>query len=104
MEHGVWLVFIAAERIMRGMRMLILGGTRLSGRFLVRELLAMGHEVILFHRGNNAANVPAGAEQIMAPAEPGTTADRYHLREFVAQFRDFAPDVVIHMIAFTRED
>ena len=49
------------------MRILILGGTRLSGPFLVRQLLALGHHVTIFHRNNNPYNVPAGVDQIVGP-------------------------------------
>jgi nucleoside-diphosphate-sugar epimerase len=89
---------------MRDMRVLIIGGTGLSGPFLVRELLEPGHRMMLFHRGTNAQNVPAGVEQIIAPMHIGATPDRYHLRAFASQFRAFAPEVVVHMIAFKRED
>src|SRR4051812_38205725 len=97
-------VFVRTLRIMVGMRVLIIGGTRLSGPFLVRHLLRLGHRVMLFHRGNNAANVAAGVEQIIAPQDPGAPADRYHLASFREQFAAFKPDVVIHMIAYTRAD
>ena len=86
------------------MRILIIGGTRLSGPFLVRNLLRLGHRVLLFHRGNNRSNIPAGVEQILAPPHPGASPDRYQLRNFAEAFRAFEPDVAIHMIAFTRED
>lgn len=33
------------------MKILIIGGTNFIGPFLVRHLLTMGHDVILFHRG-----------------------------------------------------
>ncbi len=86
------------------MRILIIGGTRLSGPFLVRNLLRLGHQVLLFHRGNNTQNIPTGVEQILAPPQPGTSPDRYQLRNFAEAFRSFKPDVAIHMIAFTRDD
>lgn len=86
------------------MRILIVGGTQLSGPFLVCHLLRAGHHVTLYHRGNHSHNVPAGVEQIIAPREVGPAADRYHLHTFAADFRRARPDVVIHMIAFTRQD
>jgi nucleoside-diphosphate-sugar epimerase len=86
------------------MRILIIGGTRLSGPFLVRSLQRAGHEVLLYHRGNNSENVPVGVQQIIAPAQSGPSQDRYHLHAFAERFRSFKPGVVIHMIAFTRED
>ena len=49
------------------MRLFIIGGTQLSGPSLVRHLLRLGHKVTIYHRGNHAKNVPAGAQQIIAP-------------------------------------
>jgi nucleoside-diphosphate-sugar epimerase len=83
---------------------LVIGGTRLSGPFLVRDLVRGGHRVSLYNRGNNSHLVPTGVEQILAPREQGPPSDKYHLRAFADQFRRLKPDVVVHMIAFTRED
>lgn len=44
------------------MRTLIIGGTRFIGVYLTQVLLAAGHEVVLFNRGNHP--VPAGVGQI----------------------------------------
>jgi nucleoside-diphosphate-sugar epimerase len=44
------------------MRVLIIGGTRFIGVYLTEVLLAAGHEVVLFNRGNHPA--PAGVTQI----------------------------------------
>ena len=44
------------------MRVLVIGGTRFSGRHLVDAALAAGHDVTVFHRGTNT---PEGI--------PGTT-------------------------------
>ncbi|MEM8545027.1 MAG: NAD-dependent epimerase/dehydratase family protein [Cyanobacteria bacterium P01_H01_bin.119] len=45
------------------MRILIMGGTRFIGVSLTRLLVAQGHEVVLFNRGNKPAPV-AGVRQI----------------------------------------
>lgn len=60
--------------------------------------------MIVYNRGDHAAAVPADVEQIIAPAEAGPTTDRYHLGVFADRFRARQPDVVVHMIAFTRDD
>jgi nucleoside-diphosphate-sugar epimerase len=86
------------------MRILIIGGTNLSGPFLVRHLLRLGHQVTIYHRGNHPENVPPQVEQIIAPRESGCADDRFHLRRFAAEFRSRKPDVAIHMMAFTRAD
>ena len=45
------------------MRILVMGGTRFIGIYLVKKLVALGHEVVLFNRGNNPSPVE-GLEQI----------------------------------------
>jgi nucleoside-diphosphate-sugar epimerase len=86
------------------MRVLVIGGTSLSGPFLVRDLVRMGHGVTVYNRGNHPENVPAGVEWVAAPREEGAVGDRYHLRAQAGRLRAVRPDVVVHMIAFTRED
>ncbi len=46
------------------MRILIIGGTRFIGVYLTKLLVAQGHEVVLFNRGNRPTPVP-GVEQIV---------------------------------------
>ncbi len=45
------------------MRILIMGGTRFIGVYLTKTLVAQGHEVVLFNRGNKSAPV-ADVQQI----------------------------------------
>ncbi|MGD1922431.1 MAG: NAD-dependent epimerase/dehydratase family protein [Pleurocapsa sp.] len=45
------------------MRILMMGGTRFIGVYLTKVLVAQGHEVVLFNRGNHPAPV-AGVSQI----------------------------------------
>jgi 2'-hydroxyisoflavone reductase len=47
------------------MRMLILGGTVFLGRHLVAAAQACGHTVTIFHRGQHAADLPAGVTEIL---------------------------------------
>ena len=44
------------------MRVLAIGGSGFIGRFAVRDLVEMGHEVTVFHRGVHAPH--AGARSI----------------------------------------
>ncbi len=46
------------------MRILIIGGTRFIGVYLTKLLVAQGHEVVLFNRGNHPTPV-SGIEQIV---------------------------------------
>lgn len=45
------------------MRILVMGGTRFIGVYLTQQLVAQGHEVVLFNRGNKPAPVE-GVQQI----------------------------------------
>ncbi|MBF2078216.1 MAG: NAD-dependent epimerase/dehydratase family protein [Synechococcales cyanobacterium T60_A2020_003] len=45
------------------MRILVMGGTRFIGVYLTQQLVAQGHEVVLFNRGNKPAPVD-GVQQI----------------------------------------
>ncbi len=45
------------------MRILVMGGTRFIGVYLVKQLVAQGHEIVLFNRGNKPAPID-GLKQI----------------------------------------
>jgi 2'-hydroxyisoflavone reductase len=47
------------------LRILILGGTGLTGPFQVRYALARGHHVTVFNRGRNNDRLPDGVEQLI---------------------------------------
>ncbi len=57
------------------MRILVMGGTRFIGVYLTKMLVAQGHEVVLFNRGNHAAPVD-GIVQIQ-----GDRTDAAQLKE-----------------------
>jgi nucleoside-diphosphate-sugar epimerase len=40
------------------MKILIIGGTNFIDPFVVRQLVTMGHDVTLFHRGKSKAELP----------------------------------------------
>jgi len=63
------------------MRVLIPGGTGLTGPFAVRRFHALGHDVTVFHRGEHEAELPAGVRHVYGDMAP----------------RDPSPDVVVHM-------
>ena len=46
------------------MNILIIGGTRFLGRYLVTAALARGHKITLFNRGNHSIDTPADVETI----------------------------------------
>src|SRR5688572_1611833 len=73
------------------MRVLVIGGTGFIGPFVVRELLRLGHEVAIFHRGRtSAADTGPRIETIIG--------DRKRLADSAARIRAFRPEVVVDVI------
>lgn len=73
------------------MRVLIIGGTGFIGSRVARHLLAGGHTVTVFHRGDTPA--PTRVAEVL-----GTEA---HLGAHAADFARLSPDVVVNMILGT---
>jgi len=78
------------------MKILILGGTGLTGPFTTRYLVEQGHQVTIFHRGKHQVDLPPGVNRILG--------ERRKLDEFTDEFKQMAPDAVLDMLAFTRRD
>ena len=72
------------------MRVLILGGTGLTGPFVVRRLHEQGHEVIVYHRGQHVIELPNAVRRY-----------RGDFLNFPRELREPAPEVVVHMWADT---
>jgi len=77
-------------------KILILGGTRPSGPYLVRYLVEHGHSVTVFNRGQNPTELPPGVGRL--------AGERRKLDEHADEFKRLAPDVVVDMLAYTRGD
>ncbi|MDH4209298.1 MAG: NAD-dependent epimerase/dehydratase family protein [Anaerolineae bacterium] len=73
------------------MHILIIGGTRRCGPYLVEELLARGHTVLCYHRGQHNISFSKGAEHLHG--------DRRDYPRFKEQMSGVKPDVVIDMMA-----
>ena len=58
------------------MKVVVIGGTNFLGPPLVRRLVALGHEVAVFHRGRTGADLPPAVEHILG--------DRHDLGEHAA--------------------
>lgn len=71
----------------------MLGGTRFIGPPTVRELAAAGHEVAVFHRGENETELPARHFH----------GDFARFEESLDELRAFQPDVVVDMLAVRPE-
>jgi nucleoside-diphosphate-sugar epimerase len=72
------------------MRILLIGGNGFIGSPLVRELLASGHQLALFHRRRESPFPNAGVVHIQG--------DRNHLPEYTKQIQEFSPDVIVDLI------
>lgn len=70
------------------MRILLIGATGFIGRPTARELVRLGHEVTIFHRGLTAA--PEGAREIIG--------DRNDIRARAEEFRALRPDSVVDFV------
>lgn len=74
------------------MRVLVLGGTGLSGPFAVHKLHDLGHQVTVFHRGSHTANFPPDVQVLQGDFDH--PPDR---------LRTPPPDVAVHMWAMTEQ-
>jgi nucleoside-diphosphate-sugar epimerase len=78
------------------MKVLLIGGTNFIGPYVVRQLVEMGHDVTVFHRGETKADLPKEVKSIKG--------DRHNLLEYKHEFQKFAPEVVLDMISYTAKD
>ncbi|HEX5434047.1 MAG TPA: NAD-dependent epimerase/dehydratase family protein, partial [Candidatus Angelobacter sp.] len=74
------------------MRILLIGGTGLTGVSTIRYLQEAGHQVTIFHRGN--APAPHGSHEIIG--------DHNQLGEFRPEFKRRNFDVVVDFITGSR--
>lgn len=78
------------------MRILLIGGTRFIGPYVIERLISEGHTISLFHRGETESSFSAGVQHIHG--------ERADLPSFRVQFEQFAPQVVLDMIAMKGQD
>jgi nucleoside-diphosphate-sugar epimerase len=76
-------------------RVLVLGGTGFIGQQIAHRLVASGHEITIFHRGNDVRNLPEGVRVVHG--------DRNRLDQSADDFRRIRPEVVVDCIAFTQQ-
>ena len=78
------------------MNILILGGTKFIGPFVVRQLAELGHEVTIFHRGETEQDLPPRVRHIHG--------DFANFNQHVDDLRGLTPEVVLDMAPFRAED
>lgn len=78
------------------MRILIIGGTKFIGPYVVQALYEKGHEIILFNRGKTIRPFPFQVTSIQG--------DRADLLSLKNKFIPLCPDVVIDMIPYSESD
>lgn len=78
------------------MRVLVIGGTGLSGPYLLRELTDRGHEAVAFHRGQHETETP--------PQVVHLHGDLRDADAFARAARDFKPQAIVHMYAMNTND
>ena len=77
-------------------RILVVGGTVFVGPSVVRQLVAGGHEVAIFHRGAHEIDLPESVRHIHG--------DRTLISDQRDHLANFAPEIVIDMRAMTEAD
>ncbi len=78
------------------MRILVIGGTRFMGPLVVRMLHEQGHDLTIFHRGQNQADLPEGVQEILG--------DRRHLSAVAERLQRVEPEVVLDMVPVIEQD
>ena len=63
------------------MKILILGGTGLTGPFTIRYLVEQGHQVTIFHRGKHQVDLPPEVKRLLG--------ERRQLDEFTSEFKQW---------------
>jgi nucleoside-diphosphate-sugar epimerase len=77
---------------------LVIGGTKFIGPYVVEGLVSFGHNVTVYHRGEHEPALPLGVRHVHSPAAA------MPVESFAPELLEPAPDVVIHMIAMGERD
>jgi len=80
------------------MNILVIGGTRFIGTYVVRQLVEAGHSVTVYHRGKHESGFPSNVRHVRR------TEAAMPVCSFPAELLSPQPDVVVHMIAMGQSD
>jgi nucleoside-diphosphate-sugar epimerase len=84
------------------MRVLALSGTGFVGAPTVRRLSALGHEVVVAHRGRTEAELPPAVRHVRHPCLDRESAA--FLEDVAGELVGFAPEVVVDFFPLTDRD
>lgn len=80
------------------LRILVIGGTRFIGPYVVRRLIALGHDVTVYHRGRTETALPPEVRHVHSDLA------RIPIVAFPDEIKHPAPDVVLHMVHIGERD
>lgn len=75
------------------MRVMIIGGTKFTGPFVIKRLTGMGHDVTAFHRGQSEMASSLDGSELLG--------DRNDFNALKGSIETCKPDVVLDMVLFT---
>jgi nucleoside-diphosphate-sugar epimerase len=78
------------------LKVLIIGGTRFIGPYVISQLVSQGHEVAIYNRNQTKMNIMYPVLQIQG--------DRNSIEDSIEEFKRFAPEVVLDMIPFNENE
>jgi nucleoside-diphosphate-sugar epimerase len=79
-------------------RIVVIGGTKFIGPYVVRQLDAQGHIVTVYHRGETEADLPSTVRHVHNPTSTMPVI------AFPKELFEPVPDIVIHMILMGERD